>query len=105
MNWDINERSPSGATKLFEAVSSESVEEVEELLRLGADPNIPENNGTTPLMEAASAGSVPMIELLLRYGAKWDCRDEFGDTALDYARNQKRKAAVHFLEAISQGAG
>jgi uncharacterized protein len=100
MSWNINERSPSGATRLFEAVSSGSIIEVQNLLAQGADPNIPENNGTTPLMEAASGGSVPMIELLLRYGAKWDCHDHFGDTALDYARNQKRKAAVHFLEGL-----
>ena|SRR5258705_8633357 len=101
MNWNINEQSVTGTTKLFEAVSSDSADEVLELLKLGADPNFPENNGITPLMEAASGGSVPMIELLLRYGARWDSRDHFGDTAIDYARNQKHKSAVHFLEALA----
>jgi uncharacterized protein len=96
----LDERNEAGATALFDAVCSGSKVEVERLLSLGADPNIAENNGITPLMEAAADGSVPMIELLLRHGARWDFCDNFGDSAVDYARAEKRAAAVHFLEAL-----
>lgn len=96
----IDDRDEVGATALFNAVSDNCIEKVQRLLELGANPNIPENNGITPLMDAASGGSVPMIELLLRYGARWDVADNFGDRAIDYARSQKKKAAVHFLESL-----
>lgn len=96
----INDRDEVGQTALFEAVSDDAIERIQELLTEGADPNISDNNGTTPLMEAASGGSVPIIELLLRYGARWDLLDNFGDSAVDYARNQKHKAAARFLEGL-----
>jgi ankyrin repeat protein len=68
----IDDRDEVGATALFNAVSDNCIEKAQQLLELGANPNIPENNGITPLMDAASGGAVPMIELLLRYGARWD---------------------------------
>jgi uncharacterized protein len=99
---DINERDVTGATKLFEAVSSRNFTKVEKLLDAGADPNIPENNGTTPVMEAAGWGSLRLIRLLVRYKANVRARDNFGDSALDYAAKQKHPKAVQLLKDLAE---
>ena len=56
-------------------------------LELGANPNIAENNGTTPLMNAAAGKSVEMVKALLKYGATMDDKDNFGDSAVNYAQS------------------
>jgi ankyrin repeat protein len=58
----------------------------------------PEYEGATPLMFAALAGDMPNIQYLLKRGANLKLRDG-GNTALDYARREKRVAAVKILQA------
>jgi ankyrin repeat protein len=104
LSENINKRDALGVTKIFEAVSDDSIELVESLLTQGADPNIPDHNGTTPLMEAASGGNLTIVKLLLNHGAKIDAKDQFGDTAMDYAQKQAfEKVATHLRENAKPG--
>jgi len=48
-------------------------------------------------MDAASGGDTAVMRVLLEHGARADLRDNFGDTALVYARQQKQYAALELL--------
>lgn len=75
-----------GYTALNIATLEGDLAEVIRLLKLGANPNIAENNGTTPLMNAAAGKSVEMVKALLKYGAIIDDKDNFGDSAVNHAQ-------------------
>ena len=59
---------------------------VEEFLKLGADPNIQNNNGVTPLMIACAANNVLFIQTVLKFHPDVDLtiRDRWGHQAIDY---------------------
>jgi hypothetical protein len=65
---DINARNKKGETPLLVACWT-TCKNVEMLLKVGADPNIPSYEGATPLTQAAIKNDVMMIVLLLKYKA------------------------------------
>ena len=78
--------------RLFAAVETGSVEDLQDALDAGADPDARAENGITPLMRAAlplaqvtEDGHRRAAAALLHSGATVDARDEAGDTALMYA--------------------
>eukprot|EP01052_Picozoa_sp_SAG31_P032150 SAG31_NODE_3494_length_4199_cov_7.453415_1_plen_683_part_00 len=66
---DVNLRSRSGATPLFDAAAKGHVLITRQLLAFGADVNQGKNNGTTPLCVAAAAGHELVVAELLQAGA------------------------------------
>ena len=98
----------NGFTPLHEAAESNSIEDLEELLASGANPNAKESLlNQTPLHRAAMAGSKDAAERLLQAGADPNIRDVDGDTPLhaalkDPASEDKHLATVSSL--ISHGA-
>lgn len=101
---DVNKRNGVGETNLMTAVCDSNVKRVEQLLKMDADPNIPENNGITPLMEAAAWGNKKIIKLLLSCGADLTLTDNFGDDAVIYARSEGEEKIALFLEDIRRRA-
>ena len=97
---DINGKDALGITPLYEAVASERTEIVKLLLELGANPNVSEKNGISPLMEAAAGGNSEIIMALLDGGADPNQKDNFGDDAANYAKNQGFDDVVRFLENV-----
>ena len=76
----------NGFTPLHEAAESNSIEDLEELLAGGANPNAKESLlNQTPLHRAAMAGSKDAAERLLQAGADPNIRDVDGDTPLHQA--------------------
>jgi ankyrin repeat protein len=68
------------------AISAHETEIALELIRRGADVEIPERqDGMTPLMFVVQAGPVELVEPLLAAGADLDAQDRMGYTAVDYA--------------------
>lgn len=73
-------------TPLMFAVSTDSIELCQMLLRRGADVNAISSDNKTPLMLAADAGNVHLVEDLLSHGAdpklsKYEPRESRGPAA------------------------
>jgi len=65
----INSQDSFGKTALLWAARRGDVQDVNSLLRNGANPNIPDSMRRSPLHMAARSKSVRIIELLLKFGA------------------------------------
>ena len=72
----------NGKTALMLAAKKREKEEIERLLRLGADVNRVNNNGGTPLMYAALGGDVGILRLFIDKGANVNAVARNGWTAL-----------------------
>jgi hypothetical protein len=71
---------------------------LKEMLRLGADPNIPAFDGTTPLYSVLKKGyDVEIFKLLLEHGANPDIAGKDGRTVRDIASRKKDKSYLRAL--------
>ena len=86
-----------GWTDLHSAAFDGNVEEVKELLKKGANPNVREKDGDTPLHVAARKGSVDVVELLLKHGADPNILDKYGWTPLHNAAREGHVEVVKLL--------
>ncbi len=107
---DLNE--VVGATPLYMAVAvldrgiqgkpdlaRRRLKTLHEMLRLGANPNIPALDGTTALHLALKKGyDVEVFELLLSYGADPDVPGKDGRTVREIA---SRKKDARYIEAVN----
>jgi ankyrin repeat protein len=84
-------------TPLHLAALRGNVEEVERLLKSGADPNVRDVFYRTPLHYAAARNHKAVAELLLKHGADLNAKDEDSKTPLDLA---VRRCAVDVLELL-----
>lgn len=92
-----------GIIPLYSATTGGHLEIVKLLLEAGSDINFHGgDNDMTPLMLAASSSFESIIYFLLDKGANIHARDINGSTALDWARNSIRPAAVRILEEALQ---
>ena len=91
---DINSQDNVGETPLYEALTygdsqeGEVLDLVGQLLKHGADTNIPNIWHSTPLHKASSRGWVKVARLLLSYGAKVDEKDVEGRTPFQLATSK-----------------
>ena len=106
---DIQNR--EGNTPLALAAQIGWAEGAQVLLSRGASVNLPNSRGETPLIFAVQKGDMPMVRLLLNKGADPKRTDSVaGYSAIDYARQNRRLAAIlKLLEAprsdVKQAAG
>ena len=73
---------PLDFTVLEEAVRAGNIEELRELLEVGADPNTSNIHGTTVLFDAVKKKRFDIVQLLIDYGADVNKADYFGHTPL-----------------------
>ena len=69
----------------LDAVRKRNIENVKELLDMGAQIDAVNKYGRTPLLYAALNGHTDIVKLLLDRGAEVDARDEEGWAPLHYA--------------------
>ncbi|XP_051567043.1 BRCA1-associated RING domain protein 1-like [Myxocyprinus asiaticus] len=104
-----NQRSPAymkrnhkGETPLHLAAIKGDVEEVRNLLVLGADPNLKDNAGWTPLHEACNLGHLAVVDELLQHGALLNTPGYQNDSPLHDAVRNGHLAVVRLL--VKRGA-
>lgn len=85
---------------LFRAILRDSVKDVKELLKKGADVNAASPSGRTPLIAAVQSGCDPeIIRLLLAHKADVNRQDMYLSAALHYAAHFDRAEAAGLLLA------
>lgn len=93
-----------GMTPLALAAQIGWIEGAEQLLARGAGVNLANNRGETPLILAVQRRDLPMVRLLLGQGADPDATDSAaGLSAMDYARRDRRSAAI--VRLLEEGPG
>ena len=89
---------------LHEAIKIRDLGLVRQLLDRGADPNAQDASGKTAVHEAVAQNANAIVALLLDHApdltieTRKHVQQRGGETALDYARNRKRKAIARLLE-------
>lgn len=97
----VDAKDSGGRTALLFASSGPFPETVELLLDKGAEVNTQGTlEGFTALMTAAAEGNLEVVKILLAHGATVGLKDKDGDTAENFAR-QNRHTAV--AEVLAQG--
>ena len=107
--------------ELIDAALNGDIRRVRELLDLGVDPNIRDNDGLTALISASSYGHSDIVRLLLDYGADPSIRDNTDGTALieasgnghtdivrlirDHINLQKAKQNLAFMSSLNPRLG
>lgn len=93
----INEQGYQNTTALWLAANAGDKEITEELLRRGADPNIPDDEGTTPIIRAALSGYYDITELLIQASADPNVTNHSGDTAMGVAAYHGHSEIIRLL--------
>ena len=78
---------------------------IRQLCRARADVNMTKNRGATPLMVAAATSQFVAVEALMENGADPNAENDEGTTALDQARNSRKRQRVLQDTAARFGAG
>ena len=71
---------------IFQAIRENCLDEVEFLLKEGADKDVKDDNGSAPLHKAIRFERTDIVKLLLDAGADKDVKDSRGDTPLKIAK-------------------
>jgi ankyrin repeat protein len=72
------------------------------LLASGADPNATQTGGYTAIFSAAAANRRDLIELLIANGARPETRNDFGQSAADFARERGHAELAGWLDSVSK---
>lgn len=94
---DVNLRDSDGGTPFIEAARNGLLDNMDILLRHGANPQAVNDMGRNGLHYAAYEGHAPVIEKLLDLGLKVNLPDAEGTTALMHAASGEQLVAVDAL--------
>lgn len=97
---NVNGRTSDGSYALNRAAVENQVEIMRMLLDRGANPNVQNSQGDTPLICATkyAGGKAATVEMLVAAGTDTAIKDDTGNTALDYAKAKRQRAAMALLE-------
>jgi ankyrin repeat protein len=94
----MNNKKPADIPEaLFNAIESDQISRVHELIEKGDDINARDKGGSTPLMRSALHGYIELLALLLGSGADVTLSDKTGKTALHYAAQEQHEDVVRRL--------
>ena len=94
----VNDRGLNSRTPLGVAAAAGHDAIVGHLLKAGADPDKTGLRREVPLIRAARNGHLEAVKVLIENGAYPDDTDLTGRTALDWAREQRHRRIVSYLE-------
>ena len=95
---DVNSTGMTGDTLLHSAVIRAAREDVDLLIRSGANVNAPGDLGNTALHHAASRGLLDIANKLIAAGANRHLKNEFGQTPADLATLMRRDELAQRLQ-------
>jgi ankyrin repeat protein len=98
----ITDEAPALDEKLWDAVRYGELDEVQQIVKDGANVNVIETDGWTPLHEASNNGDLETVRFLVNSGADVDCKDMYENTPLHYNALCGHTEIVRFL--VSKGA-
>ena len=94
----VNDRGVNSRTPLGVAAAAGHSVIIRHLLKAGADPDKTGLRREVPLIRAARNGHLEAVKVLIENGAYPDDTDLTGRTALDWAREQRHRKIVSYLE-------
>ena len=94
----VNDRGLNSRTPLGVAAAAGHDAIIGHLLKAGADPDKTGLRREVPLIRAARNGHLEAVKVLIENGAYPDDTDLTGRTALDWAREQRHRRIVSYLE-------
>ena len=97
---ELERRSPGGVTPLARACLEGSYEAAEALCAHGAELDTRDDAQWTPLMYAAN-GHPKICAMLLALGADPSLKNQYGETALDNARQGNKPECVALLQPVT----
>ena len=94
---EINTKNENGWTPIYQSIFSNNLEALYDLLKLGADPDIPNNLGETPLYLSVDINNYDALIILLQYNANCNIAKKNGNTPLHLAT---KKNQITFISAL-----
>ena len=94
---EINSQNENGWTPIYQSILSNDLEALYDLLKLGANPDIPNNIGETPLYLAVDTNNYDSLIILLQYNANCNLSKNNGNTPLHLAT---KKNLTSFMSAL-----
>ena len=97
---ELNNKNESGWTPIYKSIMSNNKLALKELIKLGANPNIPNNLGETPLYLSIENDNYDLFKFLLENGANPDTQKRNGDTPLHLIikTNMENKYVIEILK-------
>ena len=89
-------------SEIHEAIISDDLEKLANLLKLGENPDILYNSGETPLYLSVDIENYDAMVILLEFGADCNIQKEDGDTPLHLATEKKNE--IYISNLLSHGA-
>jgi ankyrin repeat protein len=99
---DVNQRDKHGWTPLHFAAQEQQVDVANLLLKVGASVDARNEHGNTPLMVAigARSGDGEMISLLRKWGADPKCKNNYGVSPVESARQIANYDVARFFADV-----
>ena len=94
---EINKQNQYGYTPVYSSILSKNIEALNDLLSLGADPNIPNFLGETPLYLSVKENNLDSLILLLKYNSNCNAMTKKGNTALHLAIQKNLENIIQIL--------
>ena len=94
---EINKVNENGYTPIYSSILSENIEALNDLLILGADPNIQNFLGETPLHLSVKKNDLDSLFLLLKYNCDCNIQNKKGNTPLHLAIENNYENIIHIL--------
>ena len=98
---EINNKTENGWSPVYRAIMANNKKVLQELLKLGANPNIPNNLGETPLYLCVESENFELFKILLENGVDPNVQKRNGDTPLHLII--KKKLEKKYILEILKG--
>ena len=94
---EINNQNENGYTPVYCSILDENIQALNELLILGANPNIPNILGETPLYLSVDKSNLDALIILLQYNADCNIITKRGNTPLHLAIQKNEENIIQIL--------